>query len=111
MDIEPTEPVHTLELAKAIERDLASSGDELKKLSSLFLVKGADSAPEPLDLGRRGRVVVVLCVVLPIVYIDIRKTGDEELELLLVENCNQFCRDNVMETYLSLAMCGRNLEF
>lgn len=29
MDIESTEPVHTLELTKAIERHLASARDEL----------------------------------------------------------------------------------
>lgn len=98
VNIEPTEPVHTLELAEAIKRNLASSRDELKKFSSLFLVERAYSAPEPLDLRGRGRVIVVLCVVLPIVYIDIREAGDEELELLLVENCNQLCRDDVMET-------------
>ena len=50
VNIEPAEPVHALELAKAIKRDLASSGDELKKFSSLFLIEGAYSAPEPLDL-------------------------------------------------------------
>lgn len=39
MDIETTEAVHSFKLAKSIERYLASSSDELKKLGSLFLVE------------------------------------------------------------------------
>ena len=50
VDIEPTEPIHALELAEAIEWDFAGSSDELKELSSLFFVEGADGTPEPLDL-------------------------------------------------------------
>ena len=39
MDVEPTEAVHSFKLAKAIERYLASSSDELKELGTLFLVE------------------------------------------------------------------------
>ena len=39
MDVETTEAIHPFKLAKAIERYLASSSDELKKLGSFFLVK------------------------------------------------------------------------
>ena len=52
MDVEPTEPIHTLEFPKSIERDLASTSDKLKKLSSFFFVEGADCTPEPLNLRR-----------------------------------------------------------
>ena len=53
---------------------------------------------------------MVLCIVLPIIYIDIRKAGDEELELLLVENCNQFSRDDIMESCYTLVICRPNLK-
>jgi hypothetical protein len=39
MDIESAESIHTLELAEAIERYFGGTSDELKQLSSLFLVK------------------------------------------------------------------------
>ena len=72
MDIESAEAVHALKLAKPIERYLARARDELKKLGSLFLVEGADSAPEPLNLCRRGGVIVVVGIVLPIIHVDVR---------------------------------------
>ena len=52
MDIEPTEPVHTLEFPETVKRDLAGTGDELKKLGPFFFVEGADCTPEPLNLRR-----------------------------------------------------------
>lgn len=97
MDVESTKPVHTLELAEAVERYFAGSGNELKKLGSLFLVERAHGAPEPLDLCGRGGVVMILGIVLPIVHVDIREAGDEKLELLFVEDRYQFGGNNVME--------------
>lgn len=38
VDIEPTEAIHALKFLKAIERYLASSGDELQQLGTFFLV-------------------------------------------------------------------------
>ena len=77
MDIEPTEPIHALQLAESVKRYLASTRDELEKLRSLFFVKGAYGTPEPLDLRGRGRVVVVIGVILPVVYVDVWKTRDQ----------------------------------
>jgi len=51
VNVELGEAIHALELLEAVERNLGSSSDELQKLSFLFLVEAADSAPEPLDLG------------------------------------------------------------
>jgi hypothetical protein len=39
MDIESAEAIHAFQLLEAVERHLAGSGDELKELSTLFLVK------------------------------------------------------------------------
>lgn len=52
MDVEPTEPIHTLEFPETVERDLAGTGDELKKLGPFFFVERANCTPEPLDLRR-----------------------------------------------------------
>ena len=38
VDVEPTEAIHTLKLPEAVERYLASSGNELQQLGTLFLV-------------------------------------------------------------------------
>ena len=72
MDIEPTEPVHALEFPESVKRDLASTSDKLKKLSSFFFVEGADCTPEPLNLRRCGLVVVIFSMVLPIININVR---------------------------------------
>ena len=39
MNIEPAEPIHTLQLAKAIERHLTSISYKLQKLGSLLFVE------------------------------------------------------------------------
>ena len=72
MDIEPTEPIHTLELSKTIKRDLAGTGDELKKLGPFFFVKGADRTPEPLNLRRGGLIIVIFSMIFPIININVR---------------------------------------
>jgi hypothetical protein len=41
---------------------------------------------------------VVLCVGLPVVNIDIGQTGNEQLEFLLIENGDELCGDDVVET-------------
>lgn len=77
MDVETGEAVHAFELLEAIEWNFARARDELKKFGPLFLVKGADGAPEPLDLRRRSLEIVVVGVVLPVINIDFGQTGDE----------------------------------
>lgn len=103
MDIEAAEAVHALELLEAVERNLAGTGHELQQLGLLFLVEGADRSPKPLDLRRCGRVVVVFGVVLPVVNIDLRETRDEQFELLLVEDRDEFRGDDVMEACVSVS--------
>lgn len=51
MDVESAETIHSLELAKAVERYFGCTSDKLQELGSLFLVEGADGAPKPLNLG------------------------------------------------------------
>ena len=71
MDIEPAEPIHALELLEAIERHLGRARDKLQQLCLFLFVEAAHRAPEPLHLRRRRRVVVVLCVVLPVVHVNV----------------------------------------
>ena len=42
---------------------------------------------------------MVFCVALPVVNIDIWQTGNQKFQLLLVEDRDQLCRDNVVEAY------------
>jgi hypothetical protein len=99
MDIESAETIHTLQLLETVERNFASSGNELEKLGTLLLVVGSDCSPEPLDLWRRCGVVMILGIALPVVNVNLGQTRNEELKLLLVEYCDELSRDNVMKTY------------
>jgi len=73
MDVEFTKPVHTLEFLETIERHLTGTSDKLEQFGTLFFVKRTHRPPEPLDLLRRGRIVVVFGVVLPIININFRQ--------------------------------------
>jgi hypothetical protein len=86
VNVESTKAVHALQLFEAIEWHLRCASDKLEKLCSLFLVERANSAPEPLNLRRRGGVVVVLGVVAPVLDVDIWQARDEKFEFLLVED-------------------------
>ena len=97
MDVEATETVHPFELFEPIEWYFAGTCHELEKLGSFFFIKGTYRSPEPLDLWRRGLVVVVLRIVFPVINVDVRETGDEKLEFLFVENGDEICWHNVME--------------
>jgi len=97
VDVELGEAVHALKLLETIERHLTSTGNELKQLGLLFLLERSDSAPEPLDLWRCSCVVVVLGVVLPVIHIDVRQTGNEKFELLFAEDGDELRRDDIVE--------------
>lgn len=98
MDIESAETVHALEFFETVERHFARTGDELKQLRTLFLIVRAHRTPEPLNLRRCGRIVVVFSIALPVIDVNFGKTRDQKLELVLIEDCNQFCRDDLMKT-------------
>lgn len=97
VDVEPVDAVHALQLLEAVQRHLGRPRDELEELGPLFLVERAQGAPEPLDLLRGSRVVVVLGVALPVIHVDIGQTRDEKLELLLVEDGDEVLGDDVVE--------------
>ncbi len=103
MDVEAAEAVHPFKLTEAVQRHFACTGDELQELRSLFLVEGANGTPEPLDLRRGGRVVMVFAVVLPVVNVDIRKSRNKQFKFLFVENGNQFGGNDVVEACQLLA--------
>lgn len=98
VDVESVDAIHTLQLLETVEGHLAGSCHKLQQFSALFLVERSQSSPEPLDLLRRWIIVVVLCVALPVVDVDVRQTGDQELQLLLVEDRDQLCRNDFVET-------------
>ena len=47
---------------------------------------------------------MVFGVVAPVLDVDVRKTGDEELELLLVEDGDEVCWDDVMEACANVSI-------
>jgi hypothetical protein len=47
---------------------------------------------------------VVLCVALPIIHVNFRQTGDQQLQFLLVEDGNEFSGNDIMEAYPMLAV-------
>ena len=95
--VESADAVHALKFLEAVERHFGSSCHELEELRPLFLVEGTDCSPEPLDLLRGGRVVVILGIALPVINIDVGETRDQKLKLLFVEDCNELLRNYVME--------------
>lgn len=97
VDVELAHTIHALQFLETVEGDLTRAGHELQQLGSLFLIEGADGTPEPLDLGRGSGIVVVLGVVLPFIHVDLGQTGDQKLELLLVEDGNQIRWNDFME--------------
>ena len=99
VDVEPAHAVHAFQLLESVQRHLGRARHELEQLGPLFLVKRPDRAPEPLDLLRRRRVVLVLRITLPVVHVDVGQARNQQLELLLIEDGDQVRRDNVMEPY------------
>ncbi len=65
-------PFMPFKFLEAVQRHLGRAGDELEELCTLFLVERANRSPEPLDLLRGGRVVVVLSIALPVINVDVR---------------------------------------
>jgi len=98
VNVEATEAVHAFKLLETVERHLASSCDELKKLGSFFFVERPNCTPEPLDLRRGGGVVVVFGVVLPVVDVDVWQTRDKKFKFLLAENGDELGGNYIMET-------------
>jgi hypothetical protein len=98
MNVEPCKAIHALKLLEPVERHLGRARDELQEFGSLFLVKGADCAPEPDDLRRRGCVACVFGVVLPVINVDFWEAGDEEFEFLFREDGYEVSGDNLIES-------------
>jgi len=70
MDVKAGESIHAFKLFETIEWNFTCTRNELKKFGPLFLIKGSDSAPIPLNLWRRSLVIVVVGIVLPVINID-----------------------------------------
>ena len=109
MDIEAANTVHTLQLLESVERNFRSTGDKLEQLGPLLLVEGPNSTPKPLYLLRSGSVIVILGVALPVIDINIGQTGDQQLQLLLIENGDKLGRDDIMEACEVIRVSGQSL--
>ena len=85
MDGEPLDTLDTLQVNEAAQRDTRRSSREAEHLGAFFAVERLERPPEPNDHRVGTSVAVVLCCSSPLVNIDIRSTGDEELQFFLVE--------------------------
>ena len=99
MNVEAVYAVHTLEFFEPVERNLAGSRDELKQLRTFLFVKRPDCTPEPLDLLRRGVVIVIFRIGLPVIDINVGETRNEKLKLLFIKDRDELCWDNLMEAW------------
>lgn len=43
---------------------------------------------------------MIFCIILPVVHVNVREARDEELELLFIEDRNQFCRNNIVKAWI-----------
>jgi hypothetical protein len=118
VDVELGDAVHAFKVGEPVEWCFACSGHKLQELGTFLAREPGDgtgkkkeislhrstgyseecSPPKPLNLWTARCVVVILCVGLPIVNVDIGQAGNEQLELLLIENGNELCGDDVVET-------------
>jgi hypothetical protein len=73
VDVESAEAIHALKLLEPVKRDLAGSSDKLEELGTLLFVVRTNGSPKPLNLRGRSRIIVILCVALPIVNVNLRK--------------------------------------
>lgn len=99
VNVEATDAIHALKFLEPVQRHLASSRNKLQQFGKLFLVKGSDSSPEPLHLRGRSCVVVVFCVASPVVNVNVGKARNQKLQFLLIEDRDQLCWDNFVESY------------
>ena len=88
VNVEAVDTVHSLKLLEAVKGYLGRACHELDELGLLLLVKGTHRTPEPLNLWRCRRVVVILSVAFPVVHVNVGQARNEQLEFLLVEDGN-----------------------
>lgn len=80
----PLRPLHTLKIHKSSERHPRSSSSETQYFCPLVARKGLKGTPPPYDIGVGARVAVIFCRGTPFVDVNVRGTGYEELQFLLV---------------------------
>ena len=85
VDGEPLRALDTLQFDEATERHSGGTGREAEDLRALLAVERLERTPEPDDDGVGAGVTVVLCRGAPLVDVDVGRSGDEQLELFLVE--------------------------
>jgi hypothetical protein len=47
---------------------------------------------------------VIFGVALPVIHVDLRQAGDQKLQFLFIEDCNELGRNDIVETYATLAI-------
>lgn len=85
MDGELLRPLHALQFREATQRHSRRARSEAEHLRPLVAIKGLERTPPPNDVGVRRRVPDVVRSCAPFVDVNVRRSRDEQLKLLLVE--------------------------
>ena len=70
---------------------------KLQQSRLLFRIPATNAFPELLDDLIILGVATVIGVLLPVLYVDISDTADEQLKLALIEDIDEVCGDQLVE--------------
>jgi hypothetical protein len=91
-------PITPLKILEAVNRNARRPRRKLQQAALLLGVPAADAFPKVLNDFVVFRVAAVVCVFLPVLDVDVGDTADQELELALVEDVDEVCGDQLVET-------------
>ena len=98
LDCESSRPITTLQILEAVDWNTTGAGSELKQSTLLFGVPRADDLPELLNDFVLLLVASVVCVLLPVVNINVSDATNEKLKLALVKHIDKVGRNEFIET-------------
>ena len=98
LDCKPSRPVTPLQILETIDWNSGRSSSELQESRFLLCIPGPNALPEMLNNLVGLGVSTVVSVFLPIVNVDISDTTNEEFELALIEDVDQICRNELIES-------------
>ena len=93
----PPRPVTALQILEPIDRDPTGASRELQQSALLLGIPTPDDLPEVLDHLVRFRVAPVICMLLPVLHVDIRDTANEQFEFAFVKNVDEIRGNKLVE--------------
>lgn len=98
LDRESSRSITSLKIFESVDGDSRSSGGELQKARFLLAVPASDCLPEELDHLIGLGVSSIVSVLLPILDIDFCDTTNQQLQLSLVKDINEFGGNELVES-------------